>query len=116
MSGWTAEELAVVESTDELRVASYRPDGSLRPGVTIWVVRVSDDVYIRSAYGPSNGWFRRAQTSGSGRTNVLWERNVVAESGPTAGLPSDVHGPSMRSATWTRAGFGAQPVRPDVTR
>ncbi|GCD20371.1 DUF2255 family protein [Cellulomonas algicola] len=70
MSGWTAEELAVVESTDELRVASYRPDGTLRPNVTIWVVRAGDDVYIRSAYGPGNGWFRRAQSSGTGRVQV----------------------------------------------
>ena len=36
----------------------------------IWVVRVGDDVYIRSAYGPGNGWFRRAQASGTGRVKV----------------------------------------------
>jgi hypothetical protein len=33
-----------------VEVSSYRPDGSLRPFVTIWVVRVGDDVFIRSTY------------------------------------------------------------------
>ncbi|QHT57808.1 DUF2255 family protein [Cellulomonas sp. H30R-01] len=87
MSTWTAEELAVVESADELRVASYRPDGTLRPGVTIWVVRVGDDVYIRSAYGPSNGWFRHAQASGAGRVQVGGLEKEVAFVAP----PPDVH-------------------------
>ncbi|KQR17371.1 DUF2255 family protein [Cellulomonas sp. Leaf334] len=58
--------LTTIDTADELRVSSYRPDGTLRPFVTIWVVSVGDDVYIRSAYGPGNGWFRRAQTSGTG--------------------------------------------------
>ena len=70
MSAWTSEALAAVDTSDELRVSSYRPDGTLRPFVTIWVVRVDDDVYIRSAYGPGNGWFRRAQASGTGRITV----------------------------------------------
>ena len=70
MSAWTSDALSRIDAADELRVASYRPDGTLRPAVIIWVVRVGDDVYIRSAYGPANGWFRRAQTSGTGRVTV----------------------------------------------
>jgi hypothetical protein len=38
--------------------------------VTIWTVRLGDDVYVRSAYGPDNGWFRRAKVSGTGRVRV----------------------------------------------
>ncbi|ACQ82365.1 conserved hypothetical protein [Beutenbergia cavernae DSM 12333] len=67
MAEWTTAELADVGQADELRVASSRADGSLRPFVTIWVVRAGDDLYIRSAYGPENGWFRRALASGQGR-------------------------------------------------
>lgn len=70
MSGWTTAELSGIDGADELDVASYRPDGTLRPYVTIWTVRSGDDVYIRSAYGPENGWFRRAKVSGSGRVRV----------------------------------------------
>lgn len=77
MSDWTTAELAGVDGADELDVASYRPDGTLRPYVTIWTVRSGDDVYIRSAYGPENGWFRRAKASGTGRVRVAgFEKDV----------------------------------------
>lgn len=64
---WTPDELARIGASDELKVASRRRDGSLRPYVTIWVVRVGDDLYVRSAYGPDNPWFVRARASGVGR-------------------------------------------------
>lgn len=67
MSAWTEDELERVGDAEELEVASYRADGSLRPYVTIWVVRSGDDLFVRSAYGPDNGWFRRARASRTGR-------------------------------------------------
>jgi len=67
MSSWTEDELRRIGDAEELKVASYRRDGSLRPYVTIWVVRAGDDVIVRSAHGPDNGWFRRAKASGRGR-------------------------------------------------
>jgi len=33
----------------------------------MWVVRAGDDLYVRSAAGPNNPWFRRAKASGVGR-------------------------------------------------
>lgn len=33
----------------------------------MWVVRVGDDLYVRSAYGTENPWYRRAIASGNGR-------------------------------------------------
>jgi len=35
--------------------------------VTIWVVRAGDDLYIRSACGSDNPWYRHAIKSGEGR-------------------------------------------------
>jgi len=67
MSGWTPDELARVGRADELRIASRRPDGSLRPFITIWTVREADDLYVRSAHGYDNPWFQRALHSGQGR-------------------------------------------------
>lgn len=32
----------------------------------MWAVVVGGELYVRSAYGPENGWYRRALTSGSG--------------------------------------------------
>jgi hypothetical protein len=66
MTAWTADELARIGRATELDIASRRPDGTLRPFVTIWVVCVGDDVYVRSAYGYANPWFQRALASGEG--------------------------------------------------
>jgi hypothetical protein len=87
MSTWTAEDLDRIGGAEELKIASRRRDGSLRPYVTIWVVRSGDDLYVRSAYGPGNPWFVRAKASGVGRIRAGGvERNVAFEE-PVA----DVH-------------------------
>ncbi len=64
---WTDDELRRVGAATELQIASRRDDGSLRPYVTIWTVRAGDHLYVRSAYGADNPWYRHATASGSGR-------------------------------------------------
>jgi hypothetical protein len=64
---WSDDQLRRVGGATELELASRRTDGSLRPYVTMWVVRTGDDLYVRSAYGPDNPWYRRATASGRGR-------------------------------------------------
>ncbi len=64
---WTDDELRRVGAATELQIAARRDDGSLRPYVTIWTVRAGDHLYVRSAYGADNPWFRCATASGSGR-------------------------------------------------
>jgi hypothetical protein len=58
---WTSEELDKIERAEELTLASVRSDGTLRPAVTMWVVRDGDDVYVRSVNGRGSSWFRGAQ-------------------------------------------------------
>jgi hypothetical protein len=78
MATWTSEELDRVGNAEELGLASRRKDGTLRPYVTMWVVRAGNDVYVRSAYGPGNPWYRRAKASGSGRIRARGvERDVT---------------------------------------
>jgi hypothetical protein len=67
MTTWTDDELSRIGGAEELRLASLRKDGTLRPYVTMWVVRTGDELYVRSAYGPDNPWYRRAKASGAGR-------------------------------------------------
>ncbi len=67
MTTWTADELDRIATAEELHLASRRADGTLRPYVTMWVVRAGNEVYVRSAYGPDNPWYRRAKASGAGR-------------------------------------------------
>ena len=83
MTTWTTEDLDRVGGAEELQIASRRTDGSLRPFVTIWVVRAGDELYVRSAAGPGNPWFRRAQASGTGRIRAGGvERDVVFSESP----------------------------------
>ena len=85
-AGWSADELRALGQADELQLASRRPDGTLRPYVTMWVVRSGEDLYLRSAYGPDNPWYRRALSSRSGRVRGGGvERDVrFAEAAPSA--------------------------------
>jgi len=64
---WTSDELDRIGSADELRIASPRADGTLRPYVPIWVVRVGDDLYVRSYRGADGGWFRHLTERAEGR-------------------------------------------------
>src|SRR3954453_20009672 len=54
MRAWTEDDLTRIGGSVELQIASRWPDGTLRPYVTIWVVRAGDDLYVRSAYGSTN--------------------------------------------------------------
>jgi hypothetical protein len=67
MSAWTQDELDRIGRATELQITTRRPDGSLRPYVTIWAVRSGDAIYVRSAYGWNNGWFQRALKAERGR-------------------------------------------------
>ncbi|MFD6101463.1 DUF2255 family protein [Nocardia salmonicida] len=70
MSDWTGSDLEAIGGATELHVASRRRDDTLRSYVTIWGVRVGDDLYVRSAYGADNPWFRRAEKAGAGRVRA----------------------------------------------
>ena len=67
MTGWTIDELTKIEAADELEIASIRRDGTLRNLVTIWVVRLGDDLYVRSVNGRTGAWFRGTQVRHEGR-------------------------------------------------
>ena len=66
MSGWTEQQLAEIEQTDELQVAPKRGDGSLAGPRTVWAVRVGDEVYMRSVKGAAGGWYRTTRASHAG--------------------------------------------------
>jgi hypothetical protein len=58
MTTWTSDELNRIGTADELQIASLRRDDTLRKPVTIWVVRLGDDLYVRSVNGRTSAWFR----------------------------------------------------------
>ena len=67
MATWTSDELNKIRGAEELRIAPLRRDGTLRNPVTIWVVRLGDDLYIRSVNGRTAAWFRGTQARHEGR-------------------------------------------------
>jgi hypothetical protein len=94
-TSWTSDELATIGRAEELQLASLHDDGTLGPYVMIWVVRAGDELYVRSARGPDNGWYVRALHAGAGRIRVGGlERDVVfAEPGAHvhAGIDAPYH-------------------------
>lgn len=82
MAGWDPAVLDRFGSSDEVHIASRRADGSLRKAIRIWVVRVGDEVYVRSAYGPENPWYVRAKASGSGQLSVAGTGHDVSFAEP----------------------------------
>lgn len=67
---WTAEQLKQLGDTEEMRIATVRRDGSLRPPVVVWMVRVGDEVYTRSVNGPNAAWFRGTRVRQDGHVDA----------------------------------------------
>jgi hypothetical protein len=69
-AGWSAEELAAIGRADELQIAPTRADGTLRRPTPIWVVRLGDELYVRSYRGHDGRWFRAAQSTHEGHISA----------------------------------------------
>jgi hypothetical protein len=119
MSTWTSDELNKIGKAEELQITSLRRDDTLRNPVTIWVVRVGDDLYIRSVNGRTSGWFRGVQARHEGHVRaggvnkdvtfveepdpVINEQIDVAYAGKyrryAASIISHINGSEARAAT-----------------
>ncbi len=66
MTVWTSDELNKIGTAEELKIASLRRGGALRNPVTIWVIRLGDELYVRSVNGRTAAWFRGAQVRHEG--------------------------------------------------
>ena len=119
LTAWTDEELNKIGAAEELRIASLRADGTLRNPTTIWVVRIDDELYVRSVNGRTAAWFRGVQTRLQGYIRaggVNKEVTFVEETDPAANdridaayaakyhryaasIISDINGSEARTAT-----------------
>src|SRR5438132_13967906 len=70
MTSWTRNDLERIGAAEELLLASFKKDGTLRKPVTIWVVRVGDDLYVRAYRGRETAWFRHIQRRHEGRISA----------------------------------------------
>jgi hypothetical protein len=53
-----------------VQITSHRGDDALRKPVTIWIVRLDDDLYVRSVNGRTSSWWRGVQERHEGRTEA----------------------------------------------
>jgi hypothetical protein len=67
MTDWKADELDAIAKAPELEIAALRDDGTLRDPVTIWVVSVGDDLFVRSVRGSTGSWYQGSQQRHEGR-------------------------------------------------
>ena len=78
MTSWTKNELDKIGTADELDLVSMRRDGTLRAPVTMWVVRVDNDLYVRAFKGRNGPWFRGVLARHAGRIRSSGiEKNVT---------------------------------------
>ena len=75
---WSSPDVDRIAATDEIDIAPETPHGGLRRWVTIWVVRVDDEIVIRSYTGSGGRWYRAARASGRGRVRVGDRVDAVA--------------------------------------
>jgi len=58
MTAWADAELNKIGNAEELQIAPRRQDDTFQKPRTIWVVRVDDDLFVRSYHGRSSDWYR----------------------------------------------------------
>lgn len=110
MTSWTQQQLDSIGAAVELDIAALRPDGTLRRFTTIWVVRVGDQLFVRSYRGSDGAWYRAVQRRPEGRV-----RAAGAEYTATFDHPDDVDDNAIDTAYRNKyAGFGASYVEPMV--
>lgn len=85
MAGWTPQDLDRIGSAVEIEIAPCRPDGTLRPYTTIWIVRVGKDLFVRSYRGADGSWFRAGQRTRAARVRAGGvERDVTLQEADSA--------------------------------
>ncbi|MBV6756664.1 DUF2255 family protein [Rhodococcus opacus] len=85
MSEWGHKELGRIGGARQLEISTARRDGTFRSYITIWVVRISDGIYIRAYRGRDGSWFRQALRDRRGRIRADGlERDVFFEEADNA--------------------------------
>jgi len=67
MTSWTRNDLSRIGAAVHLQLATFKKDGTLRKPITLWVVRIGDDLYVRSYRGRGGTWFHHVQLRHEGR-------------------------------------------------
>ena len=69
-NAWSQDDLDLLGRTGEVEVSSVRTDGSWSRPRTVWIVRVGDELYVRSVNGPDAAWYRSTRSRHQGRVEA----------------------------------------------
>jgi len=64
---WSEDDLDLFGGAGEVEVSSVRRDGSWSRSRIVWIVRVGDQLYLRSVNGPEAAWYRSTRSRHQGR-------------------------------------------------
>lgn len=67
---WDGDQLSRIGGSEELQITTSRPDGTRRRWTPIWVVRVGEGLYVRSAAGKTTDWYRHATQHNQARVRA----------------------------------------------
>lgn len=87
MTRWDATDLDLLGRAQEIQISTRRTDGTWTAGTPIWIVRVHDDLFVRSHRGRRGAWYRRVVRGGTARIHV-GHRELTVEA-------TEVHGPDQ---------------------
>jgi hypothetical protein len=92
MTTWTPEELDEVGSTEELALTPLQRDSTPGKPVTVWVVRVGGELFVRSVNGRTSRWFRGAQIRHAGhiRAGRVAKEVIFTDADPELGNEIDL--------------------------
>jgi hypothetical protein len=108
VTDWTSDELQRVGRAEELQITTARPDGSLRLWVPIWVVRVGDELLVRSYRGPNGAWYRHATRLPKGHIRADGVERAVTFA--PASVPTDEVDRAYRDKYGRYAGSYLEPM------
>lgn len=70
MTKWQQLELDKIGASEEIKLSALRNDGTYYNPVIIWVVRVDDNLYVRSYKGAKGSWFKHIQVNLKGKVTA----------------------------------------------
>jgi hypothetical protein len=76
-AAWSTGDLDTIGAAGEIGIAPVRVGGSVGAFTTIWVVRVGDDIYVRSYRGAAGRWYHDARHTREGGVRVAGVERAV---------------------------------------
>lgn len=87
---WTEDELQRFGDANELNIATQRRDGTFRSALPIWVVRVGEELYVRSWRGREGSWFRQVRSNPSAKIRAGRHERTVSFQEGGGGLRAEI--------------------------